>query len=136
MSTPLTPAQIDALAGRELDAEVERAVFGRATRVHAAFYDPTNTRLQVETEPGKWLWAPRYSADIAEAWKLAEWVEAKEYGKVRVTLSHYHSAHCYACWGPGLDGEADSGQALYYTETAAEAICKAVLRAVHSEVTP
>lgn len=72
---------------------------------------------------------PEFSSDWNAAARILEHFTDREYGKVRVTGSHYHGWHAYICWGPGTDGEGDCGQSVWGA-TGPEAICAAALACV------
>lgn len=169
-------AQIDALTGRELDAAIERVVFGReilgqafccwypggeeevdsdqapseshyrtgeayvyVDRCGCEFRDPENPYDAAVIHGHLWNCLKpcrRYSESIAEAWRVVEWVEAKQYGKVRLHGSHYHGWHCSVCWGQGDGDGGDSGPMPVWGVTAQESICRAALKCLRSEATP
>jgi len=152
--------------GRELDALVEREVFGRevlgeawitpmvdtyreyadpfqqetewAQRAHVylgecrcADYEPSEGEVLVFGHYAACLEVcRRYASDerwMNEAWALAQYFEALDYGRMRLDLSHYHGAHCYICWGHE-EGH-DSGGSVFGM-TAQEAISRAAVAAV------
>ncbi len=114
----------DPLTGRALDAAVATALGWQCVAWCPEF--PTAVGCAPARDPHQDVEpVPLFSEDIGAAWGLVEPVVTREYGCCQLIGSHYHGWRCRLFWGPGVDGECDSGST--FGETAPLAICRAFL---------
>lgn len=130
-----TMSDIDTLTGRALDRAVGERLMGLRVEPVGVFYRLLHRtggyfRTEYYNESGAWSDCSHYSTDIAAAWSVVE--ELRRRGHVMELLSYTYNDP--AAWGvqfgrehrPWADGSAEES-------TAAEAICKAALRAVAAQ---
>lgn len=124
-SAPMPEPQADELAGRALDAEVARRVFGHTVREDA----PHGFDYRATSGPNNyehWARVPPYSSEIGAAW--AVWIELEKWGLRPPAVDALRELICNS--GDGWRRE----EALYAlftlrSEEAAALICRAALAA-------
>lgn len=114
------PAHSD-LCGRDLDAAVDGAVFGR----HVVWEKGRPLRLSPAANPAEWE-VPRYSASIYAAWEIVKHFQDKRY-MVSVNASSDNGGW-WCCIYPPVGDWIDS----HTCGSAPEAICRAALAAVEN----
>lgn len=142
---------------REVDAKIHRDVFGSTDiRTLPTYFSPDCGNPMI-AEPG-WagavpdLWylptydhdetsdifcryVPRYSTDIAAAWRVVEALAEGEYVKVYACESHYHGSSCTVIAADVTQQSPDDlvrRTAVVMAESVPLAICLAALKATAS----
>lgn len=138
----MTREEIMALQGRELDAAVHKRVFGRLVKwaTPSATNNGGELAFKFPFDPDMRMRIPHYSADIAAAWQVVEWMFERgfypeisyhsdgtgRHDKAKVDVI-FHTEDHYCGWPCAANGVKDAPQRV------ATALCRAALLAVAGE---